>query len=87
MMLPSDLFLIADPEFKKWVEVYSKDEARFNKDFGKFPNAQDALLQYFQWGASLTLASIPWLSAAAFGKLLALGVPGLSVGKPWYQFW
>lgn len=58
MMLPSDVFLMADPEFKKWVEVYAKDEDRFYKDF-----------------------------ASAFGKLLSLGVPGLSVGKPWYQFW
>lgn len=34
MMLPSDVFLIADPEFKKWVEIYAKDETRFYKDFG-----------------------------------------------------
>ena len=34
MMLPSDIFLIADPEFKKWVEIYAKDETRFYKDFG-----------------------------------------------------
>lgn len=35
MMLPSDIALIADPDFKKWVEIYAKDEGRFNKDFGK----------------------------------------------------
>jgi len=33
MMLPSDLALVADPEFKKWVEVYAKDENKFFKDF------------------------------------------------------
>lgn len=33
MMLPSDIFLIADPSFKKWVEVYAKDEDKFFKDF------------------------------------------------------
>lgn len=33
MMLPSDLFLLADPTFKKWVEIYAKDENRFRKDF------------------------------------------------------
>eukprot|EP00934_Nitzschia_sp_Nitz4_P002817 Nitzschia sp. Nitz4//scaffold84_size84139//59534//60601//NITZ4_005207-RA/size84139-processed-gene-0.20-mRNA-1//-1//CDS//3329559060//2807//frame0 len=33
MMLPSDMVLIADPEFKKWVEIYAKDEDRFFKDF------------------------------------------------------
>ena len=36
MMLPSDIFLMADPEFKKWVLIYAKDEARFYKDFGKW---------------------------------------------------
>lgn len=33
MMLPSDMALIADPVFKKWVEVYAKDEDKFFKDF------------------------------------------------------
>lgn len=35
MMLPSDVVLIADPAFKKWVEIYAKDEDRFFKDFAK----------------------------------------------------
>ena len=58
MMLPSDIVLIKDPEFKKYVDMYAKDEDLFFKDF-----------------------------AAAFAKLLALGVPGATIGKPWYQFW
>jgi catalase (peroxidase I) len=59
MMLPADIFLLADPEFKKWVLLYAKDEDKFFKDF-----------------------------SAAFGKLLALGVPGsAALLKPWYQFW
>jgi cytochrome c peroxidase len=33
MMLPSDMALIADPVFKKWVEVYAKDEDKFFQDF------------------------------------------------------
>lgn len=33
MMLPSDMSLVADPEFKKWVEIYAKDEERFFRDF------------------------------------------------------
>lgn len=33
MMLPTDLTLTEDPEFKKWVDIYAKDEARFTKDF------------------------------------------------------
>jgi cytochrome c peroxidase len=45
MMLPADLWLVEDPEFRKVVELYAKDEQAFFKDF-----------------------------AAAFGKLLELGV-------------
>lgn len=33
MMLPSDIFLMADPEFKKYVMLYAKDEDLFFKDF------------------------------------------------------
>jgi cytochrome c peroxidase len=33
MMLPSDLALIQDPDFLKYVELYAKDEDQFFKDF------------------------------------------------------
>jgi Peroxidase len=33
MMLPSDIALIEDPEFKQYVEIYAKDQKRFFKDF------------------------------------------------------
>lgn len=33
MMLPSDLALITDPTFRKYVELYAKDENRFFNDF------------------------------------------------------
>jgi catalase (peroxidase I) len=46
MMLPTDMSLIWDSEFKKFVDVYAKDNDKFFKDF-----------------------------AAAFSKLLELGVP------------
>ena len=58
MMLQSDMILISDPTFKKYVEMYAKDEDLFFKDFAK-----------------------------AFAKLLELGAPFASIGKPWYQFW
>ena len=35
MMLPSDIALIEDPEFKKYVEMYAKDENLFFKHFAK----------------------------------------------------
>ena len=31
MMLPVDMMLVAEPAFKKWVEVYAKDEDKFFK--------------------------------------------------------
>jgi cytochrome c peroxidase len=33
MMLPSDMALIWDPAFKKYVEIYAKDKDVFFKDF------------------------------------------------------
>jgi len=33
MMLETDLALIRDPEFRKWVEIYAKDQNLFFKDF------------------------------------------------------
>jgi cytochrome c peroxidase len=33
MMLPSDLWLLQDAEFKKYVEMYAQDEQLFFKDF------------------------------------------------------
>ena len=33
MMLPSDIALVQDAEFRNYVEMYAKDEALFFKDF------------------------------------------------------
>mmetsp|Transcript_105842 Transcript_105842/g.257144 ORF Transcript_105842/g.257144 Transcript_105842/m.257144 type:complete len:355 (-) Transcript_105842:394-1458(-) len=33
MMLPSDIVLIQDKAFRKWVEFYAKDDTAFQKDF------------------------------------------------------
>jgi cytochrome c peroxidase len=35
MMLPTDMVLLDDPEFKKWVVAYAKDEGLFFRDFAK----------------------------------------------------
>ncbi|EMR10767.1 hypothetical protein PNEG_00915 [Pneumocystis murina B123] len=35
MMLPTDISLIKDKEFKKYVELYAKDEKKFFEDFSK----------------------------------------------------
>jgi len=33
MMLPADLAMIEDPQFRKYVELYAKDEQKFTNDF------------------------------------------------------
>ena len=45
MMLPSDLALIEDPAFKKYVELFAKDEDLFFK--GKYPSIIPLLTQLF----------------------------------------
>ena len=35
MMLPADMAFIWDPEFKKFVELYAKDEELWHQDFAK----------------------------------------------------
>ncbi|KAK7196626.1 ascorbate peroxidase [Novymonas esmeraldas] len=35
MMLPSDMCLILDPKYRTYVELYAKDNDRFNSDFSK----------------------------------------------------
>jgi cytochrome c peroxidase len=53
MMLPSDMVLLKDPEFKKWVEIYAKDEDKFFKDFTK------AFVKLIELGVPFP-ASKPW---------------------------
>ncbi|KAL7496069.1 hypothetical protein ACHAWT_006359 [Skeletonema menzelii] len=43
MMLPTDLVLIQDDEFKKYVSVYAKDQAKFFADFSKAFNKLEEL--------------------------------------------
>src|SRR5690606_10373060 len=35
MMLPTDMVLLTDKSFRKWVDIYAKDEKRFFDDFAK----------------------------------------------------
>ena len=35
MMLPTDMVLIEDPSFRKWVQLYAKSEDKFFDDFAK----------------------------------------------------
>ena len=35
MMLPTDMVLLDDPAFKKWVVIYAKSEDKFFEDFAK----------------------------------------------------
>ena len=49
----SDMVLVLDPEFKKYVELYSKDEDAFFKDFAK------AFAKLLELGVPFP-ASKPW---------------------------
>jgi cytochrome c peroxidase len=47
--------LLSDPDFKKWVEVYAKDEDRFFKDFSS------AFAKLLELGVPLAaVANKPW---------------------------
>lgn len=35
MMLPTDLVLLKDKEFAKWVKLYGKDAKKFDEDFSR----------------------------------------------------
>lgn len=54
MMLPSDIVLIKDPEFRKLVEMYAKDEDLFFKDFAK------AFAKLLELGVPFATAMKPW---------------------------
>ena len=43
MMLPTDLVLIQDKKFKKYVDIYAKDQAKFFGDFSKAFNKLEEL--------------------------------------------
>jgi cytochrome c peroxidase len=43
MMLPTDLALIKDAKFKKYVDVYAKDQAKFFSDFARVFNKLEEL--------------------------------------------
>ncbi|KAL6071288.1 heme peroxidase [Balamuthia mandrillaris] len=64
MMLPADLALIKDPEFKKYVQMYAEDEELFFKDFAaafqkleelgvKFPEQQPAQKEGTSWWSKI----------------------------------
>ena len=54
MMLPSDIALVQDPEFRKFVEMYAKDEDLFFKDFAK------AFSKLLELGVPFPATAKPW---------------------------
>ncbi len=52
MMLPTDLELVKDPEFKKVVEEYAKDQDLFFKDFA------DAFGKLIELGVKRSVESV-----------------------------
>ena len=56
MMLPTDLALIEDPAFRRYVELYRRDEARFFADFAR------AFKKLTELGCSHIPPPKPWYS-------------------------
>ncbi|KAL7423300.1 heme peroxidase [Cryptotrichosporon argae] len=60
MMLPTDMALVKDKSFKKWVDIYAKDEAKFFEDFSKaFSTLLELGVPKVQW------AGEPWKMGSA----------------------
>jgi cytochrome c peroxidase len=60
MMLPIDMALVLDPDFKKWVVAYAKNEELFFKEFA---SAFSKLLELgvpFPASSTVTAAPKPW---------------------------
>ncbi|KAL2757117.1 hypothetical protein ACRALDRAFT_2101603 [Sodiomyces alcalophilus JCM 7366] len=55
MMLPTDLALVHDKNFKKWVQTYAKDNDAFFKDFS------DALVKLFELGVPFPEGKERWI--------------------------
>lgn len=54
MMLPADMSLVKDKSFKKYVEVYAKDQDRFFKDF------QAVVTKLFELGVPFKEGTETW---------------------------
>lgn len=93
--------MIADPEFKKYVEMYAKDEDLFFKDFaaafGKVRSVFSCLSRKLSTvfipresrkvNTSQSIQQLTHLIRISFAsQLLELGVPFAAV-KPWYKIW
>lgn len=69
MMLPTDMALIDDPSFKKWVQVYAEDEEKFTKDF---KNAFEKLLHLGKPSSFGMSDALPYVAGG--GILVGLGL-------------
>jgi len=73
MMLPADLAFRDDPEFRKWVDKYAKDEELFFKDFAS------AFSKLLELGVKYPDAPAAAAHAPKAEKK--------DDKKPWYKFW
>lgn len=61
MMLPTDMSLLKDPEFRNWVTIYAKNEYQFFRDFSK------AFSKLIELGVSFSTDSEHWNFAPLHG--------------------
>ena len=83
MMLPTDLALITDPTFKKYVEIYASDRDKFYEDFADVfaklielgvdrsepvSHSLTSLFTYFRWSDWLSSMTKQYESAPPMSK-------------------
>lgn len=65
-MLPTDMALVEDKSFRKWVEIYAEDKDRFFEDFAQVCSSRSFAEPF---GPHLILLFLSFF-VQAFGKLL-----------------
>jgi len=80
MMLPGDIAIREDPEFRKHAEKYAKDETLFFKDFASAFGKLLELGVKFPGDAAKQAVAAPKEEKKSAGAAPA-------ADKPWYKFW
>lgn len=80
MMLPVDITLVAEPAFRKWVEVYAKDEDQFFKVYKNAMRSKIAVVLHVMvhWLTVFCLSTIFAGLCCCIFKVVDLGRPSRS---------
>ncbi|ESQ53617.1 hypothetical protein EUTSA_v10025911mg [Eutrema salsugineum] len=78
LKLPTDKTLLEDPEFRRYVEIYAKDEDAFFKDYSESHKKLSELGFNSNPSAAKAVADSTVLAQSAFGVAIAAAVVALS---------